>query len=226
MHSTEAEAVKVVSAIRSRVQRLIARRLADSEILKLSLAASLRNPFDVICVLFGGRVVREVGRATGFNERKLQSIVGITSKEYGTLYGADAILPRLASAPYRIGCASAMRLRVALLERRVVESACARRWCHSATTMHGLHQRCNARPRSACISKVRWAKSLVGELARSDARRIDELEADVADRASESDDHLLPLSFAVSALAGERTMRCSTCSTVARGSTYICVCRV
>ena len=170
--------------------------------LRLSLAAATRQPYDLICILCGGRVSKEVEGAMSTRGKDLATTMGITPTEYGILFGVDATL-----ATSEKSCTDAEHLeRDESLHSGVIQSlASAMRTTlvsqRTSTGWQNASLRCAAAVSTRFVSYDTALTALVGDLARSDARRVDEYQSGILDDEKESDTHLLPICLAINVLS-------------------------
>lgn len=179
------------NAIRMRVANVVPYNLDEKEALCLSMAAALRNPKCAIGVLFGERLLRNVGMVA-IND------LAIRDDEYGALLAA--LPPHTSTDPFdALECKRGVQSDTA----DALAAACQTTMLSDALRV--AWRRSVVRT-AACVAlrsenAVPMLAAVIGESSRSDARRIDTLLSDLQDTEEENDEHLLPTCLAVEALA-------------------------
>ena len=169
----------------------------EEEALRIVLASALRAPRFAVGVLFGDRLLRDMGKT---------DIAGlaITADEYGALL---AVLPaRTSTAPFD-------ELESKSLVHRNTAEALAMA-CQTTMLSDALQTAWRRSVvRTAAVIALRTEDSVamlaavLGESSRSDARRVDTLLSDIQDVEEESDEHLKSVCDAVNALAAALCVR-------------------
>jgi hypothetical protein len=155
--------------IKERIARTVSQRLDDKQILQLAIASAMREPDDVLGLLFPPHVARVAGKAT--------SVIQMTPDEWRLLFNHDinplrdgGITKAVQSTEFQEPIAA---IGVAL-RCTVAETQQAARWqrawnkalCYTASHMHD--------PNVAL-------EAVVGTLVRSDFRRLEELHCVIDD---------------------------------------------
>ena len=193
------------TALRARIEASIPRKLTDAEVLRMSIATAMRDPQTIVTILFCDHVRRELAHAIKQNRLTSMHAIGITPEEYGAIFGINAV-----QATSGIGCTNTRQieaedpalgttlhqLRTDVLRMTLTSPHVANGWdasllrCACATALH--------------VSDPNHAlEQLLGELSRSDGRRLHAYLEKIRERETSSDAHLVSLCAMIRAISND-----------------------
>ena len=187
---------RVLATLRRRAEIALPRQFTNAELIKVTIGAALRAPTEAYGVLFGYRLAKAFEQLSKEDSQTCASLA-ILPEEYEQLFGAESVTTdtkRLAAMATNEWLSKhAARLQTAL-STSLISSSASSAWRLS-------------RVRVAAVVSL-WMraddeslKAVVGDVVRSDLRRVQELQYDVQDEEDASDAHILPLCEAINALA-------------------------
>lgn len=202
-----------LAVIRSRVTRLVPRKLTEHEMLVLALTCAMRDHVDLVCINYGGKFGKELERLWATNRPESESAdnsyayLSIRPGELGVLFGADAMaLDASKSDKTRSAQLTSFESVQGDAKVNVVQDL-SQALCYTLASQ----RMCDAwqRPPMRCAAAISTRmthshdalRAIVGDLARSDARRIDALMEKIIIQDQASSARLTVLAEAISALA-------------------------
>jgi hypothetical protein len=159
----------VIAAVRKRVLGLIAHRLDDRGVLQIALASALRDPEDLIGMLFPAHVakiaIKNLGQLALTHTEWCDLFGGTTGPLRDT--GLSNVVQSLEFRPYVTAIGTAMRTTVAEEQQA---RAWARPWCQALCYV-GVHLE----------DPHKSIASVIGQVVTADLRRLEELHAQIDD---------------------------------------------
>lgn len=187
-----------LSQLKTRLRSALTRDLLDEDVVKLSLAGATREPYPIICILYGGRMAKEMR----LDENSTMCAFGMSAQEYGSLFGVDATL-RLSAYPQTAfdnlerdeeGYGETLQQLEAAMATTLVSERIAKAWSRPSL-------RCAASLSMRLRENQSALSELLGELPRNDLRRVDALQCRILDEDDESDAHLMCTCASITALS-------------------------
>ena len=181
-----------VQHLRSRVDPLLPKQLTDAELLRLALACATRHPTDLVRVLFGFRLCKEL---RGVDTKA----IAITPVEFGALFGLKGVWPPNEAAALGVERLSSHSDVVNALTEAMRTSLSAD---HLQQAWTRPTVRCAVAFSLRMIQQSDALDAVVGQLTRNDARRVEALRYTLVENEVSDDVHLAVSTEEIVALTG------------------------